>query len=441
MGQYKKFIRFFWGDLRGKELKQFLYLSLGSFCLIGSHWLLKPLKESLFLNMIGGKYLPDVKLYTMLSLIPLVMIYTRMVDHIAKQKLIYLFVGICSFICLLFGYYLLDPVIGVANPATDPTRLIGWLFYIFSEVYLTVLVALYWSFISDITSSESAKKGYGLVVFGSQTGGFIFSFVGKAFVYQTSAYATRVPMVVLLASGMILLTGVYIWFLLKLYPELAEKEEEVMHQKKDQVGFFDGIKVFVTHPYVAGIFGIIFFQEAVTALMGLQLSRVVEVVYQDHAIRTNFFFNYSIWVQVIACLFSLLGTSFMQRTFGTRLCLVGYPVGLLACAAGYFFYPSLWVLVAFMLIAKSMHFALNMPVKESLYIPTTQDIKYKSKAWIDMFGQRFSKFFGAQLSRFAGMSSSAVGGIVLGALVLWGILAERVGVTYDRAVENDEVIE
>lgn len=41
-----------------------------------------------------------------------------------------------------------------------------------------------------------------------------------------------------------------------------------------------------------------------------------------------------------------------------------------------------------MMFLKALSYSLNNPCKEMLYNPTSTDVKFKAKSWIDIFGQR-----------------------------------------------------
>jgi ATP/ADP translocase len=44
---------------------------------------------------------------------------------------------------------------------------------------------------------------------------------------------------------------------------------------------------------------------------------------------------------------------------------------------------------------QALIFSLYDPVKELLYMPTNEEVKFKAKAWIDVFGARFAKAVGS----------------------------------------------
>jgi AAA family ATP:ADP antiporter len=53
--------------------------------------------------------------------------------------------------------------------------------------------------------------------------------------------------------------------------------------------------------------------------------------------------------------------------------------------------PVLWVGSLLNTIDNGFSYSINQSAKEALYVPTTPDEKYKAKAFIDMFVQRFAK--------------------------------------------------
>lgn len=429
-----------WGNLSGDELKKFVYLALGAFCLIGSFWPLKPLKESIFINMVGAAYMPDVKMLTVVAVFLFVLGYSKVVDYFSKQRLIYAFLFFYLVVGGIFVYLLSHPSIGLANASVGPHRFVAWGFYLFVESYVTILMALYWSFVNDITSAKSAKKGYGMIVFGSQSGALAFAAVGKMLISDTSLYVSRVPLLVTISLGLFVMLGLIVYKLTHSLPSEMLQSEEGDSSKKKRVGALEGLRVLITRPYVAGMFSLMFFQEVIMTLMNFQQARLVETSFIDAALRTNYYFNYTFVLQIISCSFALFGTSYLHRRLGTKLSLMSFPITLLICAGLYLFVPHLYIVTLFMILIKGLHYAFNQPVRESLYIPTSRDIKYKAKAWIDMIGMRGSKFVGAQLSKFIGFAPPLVGGVTVGLLSCWAVMAKIVGKANEHAVRVGKII-
>ena len=89
---------------------------------------------------------------------------------------------------------------------------------------------------------------------------------------------------------------------------------------------------------------------------------------------------------VFSFLVSLLGFSFLVNRIGVRASLMIFPALLFIGVIVTNLLSSLWVLFVTVSIIKAMIFGFHDPVKELLYIPTSEAIKFKAKAWIDVFG-------------------------------------------------------
>ena len=442
-----RIIRALWGNLKGDELKKFALLALGFFFLIGSYWPLKTLKDSIFANIVGPQYIPYAKLLSLTLFFPLVLAYSKLIDHVSKEKMIYMLVGFYGALGLVFVAYFYHPVIGLQNTSVGAHRLIGWLFYLYVESFISLMVSLYWSFINDVTTPESAKSGYGMIIFGTQLGGFLFTLLGQRLSADPSRYAQTAPLIALICILVFFLIAATVFVLqhvvnkehLQSYEEKHNLEKTDEAKKAPSVGFLDGLKVIVTHPYVAGIFGLIFFHEFTSTIMSFQLISIAKTTYPSAGMFNKFMFDYALAVQGIACLFGLVGTSFFQRKFGIKFCIVAYPLllGLFIC--GHIINPSLSSIFYVMLIAKAINYAFNQPAKEVLYIPTSRNIKFKSKAWIDMFGLRLSKGVGSVINKIP--YANIPFAIVLGMIFLWTFLSNSLGNYFQKVVSDKKLIE
>lgn len=440
-----RIIRALWGDLHGEELKKFLFLALGFFFLLGSYWPIRTFKDSIFMNMVGSAHQPTAKMLSVLFCLPLVLIYSWIIDKVSKERLIYTMVGIFGSLGLVFVYLLNDPIIGLANTVPSADRLLGWGFYLFVESYATLMVHLYWSYINDISTPDSAKKGYGLIIFGTQLGAFLFTAVGTWFSLEEAEYATRAPRLLLACFLFIFVFGSVVYLFAN---SVSKKVREGYHgkhtkpeEKTSRIGFLEGLRILISQPYVAGIFGIIFFQDMVTVIMEFHMNWQIEHTFNTPGLRNSFCFKQALILQAIACLFGLFGTSYFHRTFGIRFCIIAFPV-LLGCAIGtYVFYPTLYVILGVVVVAKALNYAFNGPAKEILYIPTTKDAKYKSKAWIDMFGSRTAKALASSFNKWLGPVAPIAGGFTLVLIGLWVVLAANIGTIFQKATAENKLIE
>ena len=92
-----------------EERKKFSILAVLFGITIGVYWLLRPLKDGVFLTMVGIDYQPMVKVLSVAVIVPLVMIYSKLVDRFSRHALLYglsLFYAISS---IFFAILILNP--------------------------------------------------------------------------------------------------------------------------------------------------------------------------------------------------------------------------------------------------------------------------------------------------------------------------------------------
>ena len=78
------------GTFEREEFKKFLRMGLTFTCIIGSYWTLRTLKNALFCSLVGGAYLPLAKTASIICLVPLVMLYTKLLDMFSREKMFYM---------------------------------------------------------------------------------------------------------------------------------------------------------------------------------------------------------------------------------------------------------------------------------------------------------------------------------------------------------------
>ena len=145
--------------------------------MIGSYWLLKTQKNAAFASIVGFSYQPKAKLISWCASIFIVLFYSKLVDWFSKNRLLTGLAAVYGFGFISISYVLKYTTIGFLNPVASPDRLFGWFIYIFTESFGTVMVGLFWAFVTSSTKTESAKKGYPLIIAGSQLGSILGSWL------------------------------------------------------------------------------------------------------------------------------------------------------------------------------------------------------------------------------------------------------------------------
>jgi ATP:ADP antiporter, AAA family len=422
-----------YGDLTMEEFKKFGMLSSVLLFIIGGYWLLRTIKDAVFMKTVGKLYIPYAKMISFVVLIPLILLYSELVDLVERHKLFYIICGFYFVVFLGIALTLAHPTVGIANTVTDKYRLVGWVTYLGIETFGSLVVALFWSFVASTTDAGSAKKGYGLIIGGAQIG----SIAGPAL--NTQASVIGIPSLFGIAAAAVFLVPLLIALFVRKYPAVA-----VEKKASKKTGPIEGLKLLLSKPYLMGILGIATLYEIIGTILDYQMKFLADETYGSAEKVAEFLAYFGIAANGLALVFAFIGTSFFIRRFGLTFCLVMFPTAV-ACVVLYVMaFPMLWALFIAMVAIKGLSYALNNPCKEIMYIPTSKDVKYKAKGWIDMFGGRSAKAAGSSVNAaFTSMTSLMFYGSIvsLGVIGVWVLVALYVGRTNKTLVDSGKIIE
>lgn len=431
-------IRYLWGDLTSAEMRKFSLLGGIFFLLIGAYWILRTQKDAVFDSLVGLSYQPKAKLLSWVVSIVLVLGYSKLVDSVGKRQL---FIFLAAFFGALFlgvGACLAFAPFGFADSTQGPHRLFGWFIYVVIESLGSLMVSLFWSFVTSTTSAASAKKGYPLIIAGSQSGALLGSFCS-----WHSEWFGNALLFCLGAVALTLIAPMVFW-----YTRLVATHEAtpaVAHYDKHKTGIWEGLRILLTRPYVGAILIVSTLYEVVTTILEFEMKVSARALYTTREAFASFNGMYGMYVNALALLFALLGTSFLMRRFGLRFCLILFPLITAVVVGGVYFVPTLGMLIVACMATKGLGYALNNPAKEMMYIPTTPDIRFKAKSWIDQFGGKSFKAVGAGVNNAFGYSLQALlsygTGISFGLIVMWIVCAAYVGSRFKQLTEKGEIIE
>jgi len=417
------------------------------FLIIGAYWLLRTQKDAVFNTIVGIEHQPKAKIASLLIIIPILLIYSKLVDVLTKNTLLISFSTAYAIGFAIIASFLQHPTIGLPNTNGDFGRVFGWFVYVFIETFGSIMPGLFWAFVNSTTSSDSAKKGYPLIIAGAQVG----SILGSTASFKTAYFGGNA---ILFNYGGLAIFAIIPAVLFYLWAVPTPPEVEVKGAKKPQTGMFEGLWILFTRPYVLGIFALATLYEIIATILDFQMKLLAKPLFPTSAEFASFQGFFGIITNVLALVFALTGTRFLIERFGLRFCLMLFPVAT-AGVVGFVYFNhivplassaefGLYVVTGSVIIIKALSYALNNPAKEIMYIPTTKDVKTKAKSWIDMFGSRSSKGVGSSANWILQTFSNDVflfGTLFsLGVAGVWFLAATYVGTKFDSLTKKNEVI-
>eukprot|EP00981_Chlorochromonas_danica_P015689 scaffold14361_cov193-Ochromonas_danica.AAC.24 len=222
-------------------------------------------------------------------------------------------------------------------------------------------------------------------------------------------------------------------------PPVQEEEEVLIAALKEKVkakestlwksfgrilsNFYEGLYLIAQHGYVSKLLGVACLYEIVMTIldyefkvMGAQASSSSSSASDmgDSDRFANLLGHFGQLTNLLSFFLSFFGFSYLVHHIGVDKSLMG------------------------------MIFSLHDPVKELLYIPTSESIKFKAKAWIDVFGSRLAKASGSVITSFAAgdaVKLNSIGEIpALFLTIVIIFLTWSMGKDFQRLVESNTIV-
>ncbi len=454
-------------EVEPHERLKVLLLTLSFLLIISGYTIAKELKDSLFVHIVGKEYIPLAKNLSMIMLIPGILIYSRLVDSIRRYQLLYVYTAVYGLGCLIIGYFIAHPAIGLPNSEPSKYRLFGWLLYFFLEGYSPFVVSLFWAFANSITSPEAAKSNYPFMIAGSKLGGMLMAGFALVLLQRLSSTGGHFfsdvvghQILITISSLLLLMVPFIIHILMKKVPgrylhgyEAAyQVEKQRSRHEKTKSGFketltsmLSGLTMLIQYPYVMGMFGMVFFWEIINVVLGYQRLGIGKTAALDISDYTRFLFESVFFVHATGFVIVLFGTRALISALGERLSLMLIPsvTGLLLIYL--LTSESVTAVIIVYVLIRAVNYAFAYPLRESLYIPTTKEMKFKSKSWIDAFGVKVAKGGGSVYNMLlTGLTPTLIptfNTILFSSIIgLWLLTAHLLGRRFERAVKSNEVI-
>ena len=219
-------------------------------------------------------------------------------------------------------------------------------------------------------------------------------------------------------------------------------EEEVL------AGMTEGLVLFWKYHYVKGIFALSCLFMVEVTILDYSMKVLAKAKFDGehpgdpHAATRAFASFMGVFGQAangLSFCFSLLGTSMVIRRLGLNRTLLLFPTLCLGAICFVYTTPTLEAVFLAMLLLKGFSYCLNNPCKEILYQPTSSNVKFKAKSWIDVFGARGSKALGSVVTN--AFSDSAADLLSYGAFVGMSVASFLIYVAWWQGREFDNLID
>ena len=394
------------------------------FFLLFSYYLLRPMREACGIAR-GADQLPWLMTGTMAVMFLANPLFATLVSRWPRRRFIPLAYRFCA--ATLAGFYLLFRFLpGHGGPG------LGYAFYIWLSVFNLFAVSIFWAFMADGFNQDQGKRLFGFIAVGGSLGGILGAATTGALTAGVSLAGHTCK---LQATTLLLLAMVALELAVQCALRLARTflREGAPHRSQEPgPGMFEGLRLFAKSPYLLlmGLYILLF--TTTSTLLYLQQGQIVARSFATQAARTAAFARIDFWVNVFTLFSQVFLASRVITRLGLRAVLCLMPV-LTALGFGLLWaWPTFAILVSFQVLRRGLHYAVDRPAREALYIPLGPNEKYKAKPFIDTFIYRSGDLLGTWTPSLLALGSVAPAAAALALSALWLAAGQQLGLLQKR---------
>lgn len=401
-------------------LRQKLFLVMAMLCgffISCEYAVVRPVSNSVFITAYTSAFLPYAWLATVPLNLILVALYNKYLPRLGCWRC---FVVLTSLIGLsnIFAALFLGKIPGLS-----------FLFYVWKEVYIMLMFQQLWSVIHAKMDLKRAKYLYGLLfgagALGSIIGSGIPSFLAVAWGSENLLFLS-VPIVFALF--------VVYHFLLKFSDEIVFKQEK---KESAFAAFRHGMNLIGSSKLLVFILGIVALMQITATLTDYQFNGFLEHHLPTKDLRTEYSGKILGIVHSCTLCLQIFGSFLVVHFLGLKRSHLLIPCLLSLSGLCFLFFPIFPIAALSYILIKSFDFSLFGIIKEMLYIPLSQDDKFRAKSVIDVFAYRTSKALASLLilglQALLGVHSFQVLAVTNVALfILWAFF---VGLFFNKAYQ------
>lgn len=444
ISSFKKSLDLFW-PIKNSELPKFLMLTLLMFCILGIQNLIRAMKDSVIITMIGAETISFLKFWAVMPAAFLItIIYVKLVSVMRAERIFYLIMSTFLAFFAVFAFYLYPNYETIHLSREKSLYLVehyphlkwfilllsNWsfsLFYVIAELWPNAMFGLlFWQFVNKITTVDESKRFYILFGVFGQTGLIIageflnnIKSVSHYFIdllnLQNDTHVVTVQVVITISLILGVVALFAFWFINHKILDIATAESLKFNVKKSQITLKDSFRMVVNSRYIRLITILLISYGIAINLVEGPWKNIALSQYPNSTEYAAFIGGYLKYTGYITIGFALIGSSIV-RIFGWFKAAIITPLVLLFTGMAFFIvsnfdYMSTLIMSFFLIsnpvtlavtigviqnvLSKSSKYAFFDATKEMSYVPLDDELKTRGKAAADMIGTKLGKSLSA----------------------------------------------
>ncbi|BDU74992.1 NTP/NDP exchange transporter [Mesoterricola silvestris] len=372
------------------------------FLLFYGYYLLRPVREAFGIAR-GADKLPWLMTGTMALMFLANPAFSALVSRFPRRRSIPMAYRFCG--ATLAAFYLAFRFLpGHGGPG------LGYAFYIWLSVFNLFAVSIFWAFMADGLDQDQGRRLFGFIAMGG-TLGAIAGASTTAFLAGHRVDAGTLLLVTILCLELAILCVRTLASRFGMGAGSADREPGP--------GLFQGIRLLAGSPYLALMALYILLYTITSTFLYMQQGAIVARTFTGAAARTAAFARIDLGVNVLTLVTQVFLSSRLIKAVGMRVVLCILPLLTLAGFGALWALPTFGTLALFQVLRRGLHYAVDRPAREVLYIPLGPGEKYKAKPFIDTFIYRAGDLLGTWTPALMAAARLPLGAVALAVSGAW----------------------
>jgi AAA family ATP:ADP antiporter len=383
-------------------------ISVAAACMMGGYEFVRSTAASLFIAAFGSENLPYAMAFIPVLMAACILAYGSALSRLGSRRTLMLSLAASA---LVFA--------GCYAAVRAGMRWAAAGLYVFTEVYIVVLVEQFWAFINSTLDQRQARFYNGPILGGATLGSVVGGAVLKAFAVRLGSESF-----ILLAAAALLPT---LALSLSAY-RLAGEPLPSAREESGPSGPLN-LKLVLGSRVLLLIAAVVALSQVFSTAVNLRFYEILESAMPLKDERSAFLGSFWANTNGLATCLQFILTPLLLKRLSLGVLLVGVPAVHLLTAGLLLARPGLGTAGMCLMLFKGLDYSLFRASKELLYIPLSYDARYRAKQVVDSFTYRFSKGATAGvISLFKALDSlpgPALPAAALAAAAAWVATASR----------------
>jgi ATP:ADP antiporter, AAA family len=405
------------------ERKAVVLASLCSCVLLGSYYILRPLRDTVA-TVLGVDQLQRLFTATFVGTVVASAIYAALATRIRLTRLL---PGLFWF---WLGNVLFFEVLFRLSPEN---RWLGASYYVWFSVTNLFMISVFWSLMVDVFSASQAIRLFALIA----AGGAIGSIAGPLLTHLLVRRLGLSGMLAVAAAGLALVI-VLLHMLMHEKRRLQGRSDEAQQSTLDHAltgDTFDGFSQLFKSRYALNQAGFVLLMTWVNTVAYFFQTDLIARTFTEIASRAEAIADIDLVVNVCTAVILILGLGRYVQRFGVTAGLVLNPLLMVGAFLATALSPTLFMIQGLQVVRRVAQYAIARPSREICFTVVDQEDRYKSKNVIDTVIYRFGDVSSAWMQAGLRSIGYGLGGTVavgVGASIAWGAVAVLLGRGYEQ---------